>query len=86
MRRAILIGKGFFLRRLAWTCCLNERPSVRVKRVEDENTRLTRIAEPELDVNAGVVTVRYSMLAESKVDGRLTCGLEDAGPESLDLL
>ena len=35
---------------------LNERPSVRVKRVEDENTHLTRIAEPELDVNAGVVT------------------------------
>jgi SAM-dependent methyltransferase len=51
---------------------LSERPSVRVKRVEDENTHLTRIAEPELDVNAGVVTVRYSMLAESKVDGRLT--------------
>ena len=51
---------------------LTERPSVRVKRVEDENTHLTRIAEPELDVNAGVVTVHYSMLAESKVDGRLT--------------
>jgi SAM-dependent methyltransferase len=51
---------------------LSERPSVRVKRVEDENTHLTRIAEPELDVNAGVVTVRFSMLAESKVDGRLT--------------
>jgi SAM-dependent methyltransferase len=51
---------------------LHERPSVRVKRMEDENVRLMRIAEPELDVNAGVVTVRYTMLAESKVDGRLT--------------
>lgn len=50
---------------------LHERPSVRVKRVEDENTRLIRIAEPELDTNAGVVTVRYTMLAESKADGKL---------------
>ncbi len=65
--------KGFFFFDV-WhgPAVLNERPSVRVKRVEDENTRLTRIAEPELDVNAGVVTVRYSMLAESKGDGRLT--------------
>ena len=50
---------------------LRERPSVRVKRVEDDRTFLTRIAEPELDINAGVVTVRYSMLAESKVDRKL---------------
>ncbi|MCE0497075.1 MAG: class I SAM-dependent methyltransferase [Methylacidiphilales bacterium] len=51
---------------------LSERPSVRVKRVEDDTTRLTRIAEPELDANAGVVTVRYTMLAESKKSGQLT--------------
>lgn len=50
---------------------LSERPSVRVKRVENDSTLLTRIAEPELDINAGVVTVRYSMLAESKADGKL---------------
>ena len=49
-----------------------EPPSVRVKRIENENIRLTRIAEPELDVNAGVVTVNYTVLAESKVDGGLT--------------
>lgn len=51
---------------------LGERPTVRVKRVEDEKTRLIRIAEPELDLNAGVVTVRYTMLAESKADSGLT--------------
>ena len=38
---------------------------------------LTRIAEPELDANAGVVTVRYTMFAESKADGRLTTFGED---------
>jgi SAM-dependent methyltransferase len=56
---------------------LCERPSVRVKRVEDENTRLTRIAEPKLDVNAGVVTVSYTILAESKRDGSVTTFEED---------
>lgn len=50
---------------------LNERPSVRVRRVEDDATRLTRIAEPELNTAASVVTVRYTILAESKADGRL---------------
>jgi SAM-dependent methyltransferase len=43
---------------------LRERPSVRVKRIEDENLRVTRIAEPKLDVNAGVVTVVYTILAD----------------------
>jgi SAM-dependent methyltransferase len=56
---------------------LSERPSVRVKRLEDVNTRLTRIAEPELDTNASVVTVRYTMLAESKIDCRLTTFQEE---------
>ena len=49
---------------------LTARPSVRIKRVEDENTRLTRIAEPELDTNGSVVTVSYTLFAESKVDAR----------------
>ena len=56
---------------------LCERPAVRVKRIEDENTRLTRIAEPKLDVNAGVVTVRYTVFAESKCDASLTTFEED---------
>lgn len=51
---------------------LHERPTVREKRVEDERTCLTRIATPELDLDANTVTVRYSMLAESKIDQGLT--------------
>jgi SAM-dependent methyltransferase len=70
---------------------LRERPSVRVKRIEDEATCLTRIAEPELNVNAGVVTVRYTIFAESKEDGRLTKFCEDHRmrylfPVEIDLL
>ena len=56
---------------------LRERPTVRVKRIEDENTRLTRIAEPKLDVDAGVVTIRYTIFAESKCDARWTSFEED---------
>jgi SAM-dependent methyltransferase len=51
---------------------LTERPSVRVKRMEDKSTLLTRIAEPELDSIAGTVTVNYTMLAQSKADAKLT--------------
>lgn len=50
---------------------LKERPSVRVKRLENDCIRLTRIAEPELDTNASTVAVNYTMLAESKADGGL---------------
>jgi SAM-dependent methyltransferase len=49
---------------------LNERPAVRVKRVEDQRVRLVRIAEPELDSAASVVTVRYTIFAESKTNHR----------------
>lgn len=56
---------------------LAERPSKRVKRVEDENTFLTRIAEPELDTNTSVVTVRYTMMAHSKADSKLTSFSEE---------
>jgi SAM-dependent methyltransferase len=50
---------------------LRQRPSVRIKKLEDERIRLTRIAEPELDTNASVVAVRYTMLVESKQDRSL---------------
>ena len=63
---------------------LRERPSVRVKRMEDENIRLTRIAEPELDVNAGVVTVNYTVLAESK-DGWSSDDVRRGSPDALSL-
>jgi SAM-dependent methyltransferase len=54
-----------------------ERPTVRVKRIEDQSTRLTRIAEPTMDFNAGVVTVSYTIFAESKRDANLTSFQED---------
>jgi SAM-dependent methyltransferase len=50
---------------------LFDRPVVRVKRVEDESTRLIRIAEPALDSNACTVTVNYTVIAEDKQGGQV---------------
>jgi hypothetical protein len=56
---------------------LTERPSLRVKRVEDDAIKLTRIAEPELNTSANLVTVRYTIFAESKKDGASTTFQEE---------
>ncbi len=70
--RHLSAGGIFFFDVWHGPAVLLERPSVRVKRVEDASIRVTRIAEPELDINAGLVTVKYTILAESKANGRLT--------------
>lgn len=48
---------------------LSEKPSVRVKKLEDENTRLLRIAEPVMYPNENLVDVNYEILVEDKQRG-----------------
>jgi hypothetical protein len=48
---------------------LSEKPSVRVKRLEDENTKLLRIAEPVMYPNENLVDVNYEILVEDKQSG-----------------
>ncbi len=45
---------------------LAEKPVVRVKRVEDDNLHMIRLAEPLLNAAAHVVTVTYTLFVESK--------------------
>lgn len=45
---------------------LAQQPDVRVRRLEDEVIKVTRIAEPELHVNENVVDVNYTVLIEVK--------------------
>jgi SAM-dependent methyltransferase len=45
---------------------LHHRPSVRVKRVEDDRWSLTRIAEPTLDPHRNCVTVQYQIWVQDK--------------------
>ena len=45
---------------------LTQRPDVRVRRLEDEEIKVTRIAEPEMHVNENVVDVNYTVFIEVK--------------------
>lgn len=45
---------------------LTQKPEVRVKRLEDEEIKVTRIAEPVMHVNENVVDVNYTVFIEVK--------------------
>jgi hypothetical protein len=48
---------------------LTQKPEVRVKRLEDNKIRVTRIAEPVINVNENIVTVNYTVFIEDKTTG-----------------
>jgi len=48
---------------------LSQKPEVRVKRLEDKDIKVTRIAEPTMHVNENVVDVNYCVLMEVKATG-----------------
>ena len=50
---------------------LSQRPVVRVKRVEDEQVYVTRIAEPTLLPNQNCVRVDYTLFAQRFIDGHI---------------
>ena len=47
---------------------LTEKPEVRVRRLENEKYRITRIAEPVARFNENIVDVHYDVFVESKRD------------------
>jgi len=48
---------------------LTDRPAVRVKRLEDDDIAVTRIAEPVLHPNTNLVDVNYQVLVRDKANG-----------------
>ena len=50
---------------------LTERPSVRVKRMESDAIRVTRIAEPVMDARASCVDVNYHIFIHDKATQRM---------------
>ena len=50
---------------------LTQLPEVRVRRLEDEGIKVTRIAEPELHMNENVVDVNYTVFIEMKVSNKV---------------
>lgn len=45
---------------------LNLRPTTRIKRLENEEIRITRIAESVMDINRNLVDVNFEVMIESK--------------------
>lgn len=52
---------------------LSEKPEIRVKRLEDEQIDVTRIAEPVLEINGSTVDVNYTLFIKDKVKGGIEC-------------
>lgn len=64
---------GLFLFDVWYTpAVLTQRPAVRVKRMENANTRIVRLAEPLMLHNENVVEVQYTIYLEEKSTGHLT--------------
>ena len=51
---------------------LADRPATRVKELEDERVRVTRIAQPVMRPNENVVEVRYTVIVREKRTGATT--------------
>jgi SAM-dependent methyltransferase len=51
---------------------LTGRPETRIKRAENAEVRVIRLAEPTLDVNRSVVAVSYTLLARNRQGGECT--------------
>lgn len=60
-------------------CVLAEPPQVRVRRMEDERTRVVRVCEPDWDREVRVVTVNYEIFVEDKAGGQIR-SLREAHP------
>ncbi|MDF1594000.1 MAG: class I SAM-dependent methyltransferase [Desulfobacterales bacterium] len=50
---------------------LTLKPEIRIKRLEDEHIKVTRIAEPIMHVNENIVDVNYTVFIEEKETGRV---------------
>ncbi len=50
---------------------LSDRPSVRVKRLEDNQIAITRIAEPVMYPNDNLVDVNYQVFIQDKSNGEV---------------
>ena len=52
---------------------LSEQPAVRVKRLENDEIAVVRIAEPTLKPNENVVEVHYTVFITGKANGKVKC-------------
>ena len=51
---------------------LSDKPVTRVKRLEDENIKVTRIAEPLIHAESNIVDVNYEIFIKDKLANQIT--------------
>jgi SAM-dependent methyltransferase len=51
---------------------LTDRPAIRIKRMDSDAIRVTRLAEPDIDVQASCVDVNYQVMVCEKATGAVT--------------
>lgn len=65
--RASLKKNGIFIFDVWFTpAVMNQVPEVRIKKVEDDEIQVTRIAQPDIDYSNNVVNVNYHVLIKNK--------------------
>ena len=63
---------GIFLFDIWYTPAVyHQKPETRIKRLENPNIQITRIAQPELDYNRNVVTVNFEVFIKDKKTNEL---------------
>jgi SAM-dependent methyltransferase len=68
-----LCSNGIFLFDIWYgPAVLFQRPEIRIKRVEDGEIKIVRLAEPILDLNQSLVDVQYTIMAEEIITHKLT--------------
>lgn len=50
---------------------LSDPPAIRIKRLKNQNLRVTRVAEPEVHSNRNVVDVNYTLFIEDKAEKKM---------------
>ena len=50
---------------------LTQKPEVRVKRMDDDHIKVTRIAEPVMHVNENIVDINFTVFIEEKETGKV---------------
>lgn len=67
-----LADNGIFIFDVWYTpTVLIQKPEIRIKRLENEYLKITRIAEPKSLINKSIVNVNYEILIEDKKNSRL---------------
>lgn len=69
--RSVLSDSGLFVFDVWFTpAVMFQQPEVRIKKVEDDEVMVTRLARPDIDYQSNTVTVNYEVLVKNKANNQ----------------